>query len=133
MEFPITVNEIDFESWERPVKDSLLHRDETGAFVSIKPCADEYGGKTYLGVLLGDIATVQGARFNKESGKLIVSMERGNPAIYVPDLKRVIFGFESWWGIIESAEQLRQITDDDIKNVWYVKALEALSKETEPA
>ena len=47
----------------------------------------------------------------------------------MPDLKRLVMGYESWWGIIESEEQLRQITNFDIENIWYVKALKALSDE----
>ena len=52
-----------------------------------------------------------------------------NPAIYVFDLQRIIFGAESWWGIIENPEELKDITDDDINNIWYVKALKAMYKE----
>lgn len=45
------------------------------------------------------------------------------------DLQRIIFGAESWWGIIESLEELKDITDDDINNIWYVKALKAMHKD----
>ena len=52
-----------------------------------------------------------------------------NPAIYVFDLQRIIFGAESWWSIIENQEELKDITDDDINNQWYVKALKAMHKD----
>lgn len=51
-----------------------------------------------------------------------------NPAIFVPDLNRVVWGMESWWGPIESKEKLHQITDEDISNVWYVKAAKEFNK-----
>ena len=50
----------------------------------------------------------------------------GNPAIYVPELGKIIFGMESWWGIIESPEELKDISDDDISNTWYVKLLQEM-------
>ena len=49
-----------------------------------------------------------------------------NPAIWVPDLKKIVFGMESWWGVLRSRTISKQITDADIQNVWYVKALQAL-------
>lgn len=52
-----------------------------------------------------------------------------NPAIYVFDLQRIIFGAESWWSIIENPEELKDITDDDINSQWYVKALKAMHNE----
>lgn len=98
-----------------------------GKFVSIRPCAEEYGEKTYLGLYLGDMATTVSLGYDKTNGQIIPNFYRHNPAIYVFDLKKIIFGMESWWGELESEEQLRKITNDDIDNVWYVKALRQLS------
>ena len=53
---------------------------------------------------------------------LTIKLERpGNPAIFVPELGKIIFGMESWWGRIKSEEELKDITDGDIENVWHVK------------
>lgn len=52
---------------------------------------------------------------------------RTNPAIWVPDQNRIVWGMGSWWGIIEKEEDLKKITNQDIENVWYVKALKALA------
>jgi hypothetical protein len=49
-----------------------------------------------------------------------------NPAIYVPALKRLVFGAGSWWGEIKTEDDLKEITDKDINDVWYVQALKAL-------
>ena len=87
---------------------------EPGSFVSVRPCGDEYEDKTYLGLYVGEVAI---------GGTL--SMH--NPCIWVPDLEQYIFGCESWWGKISTAEDLHKITDEDIENVWYVRALKALT------
>ena len=127
IELPITVEKIEFE------EDSELITKgwscETGALVSIRPCGDEYGGKTYLGIYLGDIARSVGVKF--KDGVLKPFHTFHNPAIFVPDLKKTIFGCESWWGEIKSEEQLKQITNEDIENVWYVRLLKKFEEKTE--
>jgi len=89
---------------------------QPGEFVSVRPCGDEHGNKTYLGIYVGD-----------------VNIGIPNPCIWVPDLKEYIFGCESWWGRIKSPEQLRQITDADIENVWYVRALREIESKPAPS
>lgn len=131
MKFPITVTGIKFDE-RRTYEPKALFGGECGQFVSIRPCAPEHNGKTFLGILLGEIASTQACQLAK-NGELTVSNTMHNPAIFVPDLNKVVFGFESWWGKIKKPEDLEQITDADISNVWYVKALEQLtSKEQEP-
>lgn len=100
----------------------------TGTFVSIRPCAEEYANKTYLGIMIGDIAAQHSVFYNPKTKRVSVYVG-SNPAIFVPDLNKVIFGYESWWGPIESPEHLRKITNDDIQNIWYVKAMKTLGYE----
>ena len=100
------------------------HNREPGIFVFIRPCGDQYESKTYLGIYIGD-ASVRG--YDDDTGELNEKPYHHNPCIWVPDLKEYIFGFESWWGEIKDEKQLRQITDDDIENVWYVRALKELT------
>jgi hypothetical protein len=50
-----------------------------------------------------------------------------NPAIFVFDLKKIVYGAESWWGMVESEDDLRDITDSTIDNVWYVKAMKEMA------
>ena len=88
---------------------------DPGSFVSVRPCGDEYEDKTYLGLYVGEVAIGD-------------TMSLHNPCIWVPDLKQYIFGCESWWGVIDSEDDLRKITDADIENVWYVRALKELSE-----
>ena len=103
-----------------------------GKFVSVRPCDPECEKKTYLGLLLGNIALTNCITYNKESRRLKVSRGMFNPAFFVFDLNKVIFGAGCWWGPIKTEEQLRQITDADIQDVWYVKALKQLSETEDP-
>ena len=118
IEYPIQVNSIKCD------KPKQLMMGRAGSLVKIRPCNKEYGGKTYLGLYLGNQPWSQTVSYNEESGELTVGMAT-NPAIYVFDLQRIIFGAESWWGIIENPEELKDITNDDINSQWYVKVLKA--------
>lgn len=94
--------------------------------VAIRPCSDEEGNlneKTYLGIHLGSLATSAAGSLDKNTKVLSIRFGRHNPAILVPDLNKIVFGYESWWSTIESEEQLQDITDEDISNTWYVKLL----------
>jgi len=124
IEYPITVNDITYGN-NKALTD--YYGGNCGDMVAVRPCGDEYGDKTYLGILLGQIALSQYITFNKESGELEASMCRHNPAMFVPDINKIIYGIGSWWCVIESPDQLGLISDADIENVWYVKALKQLS------
>ena len=94
-------------------------------FVAVRPVDDQ---KTYLGIYLGNAPAIYIGNYNIPH-KGILFGARTNPMIFIPDLMKVVFGYESWWGQIKDKDQLRQITDDDIKNVWYVKALNEMTTE----
>jgi hypothetical protein len=51
-----------------------------------------------------------------------------NPAIYVFETKEIVYGCESWWSPLESLDDLSDISDEDIDNVWYVKLLKEMQK-----
>ena len=122
IEYPIQVNSIKCNE----IKQLMMAR--AGSLVKIRPCNKEYGGKTYLGLYLGNQPRSQRVSYDNQSGELTVGMTT-NPAVYVFDLQRIIFGAESWWSIIENPEELKDITDDDINSQWYVKALKAMHKD----
>jgi len=104
----------------------LLFGGKCGDMVSVRPCAERFGERTYLGVLLGEIA--QGVHLGTRGDELHYDMAYHNPAILIPELDEVVFGNASWWGAIRDARQLREITDADISNVWYVKALDQIAR-----
>lgn len=93
-------------------------------YVSVRPAS---GNKTYLGIMIGNAPIYFGSSYNRKTQEIKVDYHH-NPAIFIPDLMTVVLGCESWWGKIEKPEDLQQITDADINNVWYVKALKAMSE-----
>ena len=92
---------------------------DSGCLVSIRPVQDEYKGKTFLGFLIGDVA--RGSSLSISDDKIQCEWSGYNPAIYVPELEKIIYGYESWWGEIKSEDDFKKISDDDIQNTWYVK------------
>lgn len=130
IKFPVKVDKVDFKI-DPPVKHDSWQakRRPPGSFVAIRPCGPEYGEKTYLGILIGWVPVRSGVRYDPATKTMSFHHDGENPAIYVFDLKRVILGCQSWWGPIKDESELRQITDGDIENVWYVKALKALAEE----
>lgn len=127
MDFPITVKEITADEFSIKPVPGIFGTKEIGTFVSVRPCAEKYEKKTYLGIYLGDMPISIGYAYNKETQVLDIKAGMPNPAIFVPALQTIIFGAESWWGAIKSESQLRDISDFDIENVWYVKALKQLA------
>lgn len=122
IEYPIEVSKINYGKRQTGWRDG-----DIGKFVSIRPCGEEYQGKTFLGIYLGDLPVGHHVTHNPETKELSIRFDC-NPAIFVFDLKKIVYGLESWWGIIKSEADLKQITDRDIDNVWYMKAMKQLSK-----
>lgn len=121
---PIRVKKIALdEKNDRPFGKTLFSREKPGTWVSIRVCGENV---TRLGVMLGALALGFNVKHDRHTRTLTIGFSHYNPAIWVPDLNRVVFGCESWWGVIDSPEKLRKITDADIENVWYVKALREL-------
>lgn len=128
MEYPIEVNKIEFDKSSKILEPELLFGGKCGDFVSVRPCAGEYKDKTYLGVIIGGLSMGAHLRFEKETGTIKVSYGGHNPLIFIPEKSTTVMGCASWWGKIKSEDQLREITDDDISNVWYVQALKKLAE-----
>jgi hypothetical protein len=130
IEYPLTISGLE-KSKDKGLRQS--YRGEAGTLVKIRPCAEEYSNKTYLGLLLGDI-DVGIMVSHYESTNMLHINRHYNPAIFVPELRKVIYGMESWWGVIKTEEELRQISNEDIDNVWYVQLLKNFdaSKEENP-
>jgi hypothetical protein len=110
---------------------SVINKRGCGTPVKIRPCKEECGNKTYFGILLGEMALSIGHTID-DNGNVLAKRLNYNPAIFVPELNDIIYGCESWWGKIKSEEELKElITDETIKNVWYVKLLNQLDKKEE--
>ena len=118
IEYPIEVGAINSTFSE---KTRGLHAEKIGKFVAVRPCDDECHGKTYLGIFLGDLAHDALISYHTDT-KILDVMPIENPAMFVPELNRVVFGYESWWHVISAPEELKSISDEDIQSQWYVKA-----------
>jgi hypothetical protein len=102
--------------------DDIIDKRGCGTFVKVRPCGDEYGNKTYFGILLGDIAL--SISHVEKGGVVTASHSMYNPAIYIPDLRDIVYGCGCWWSRIETKEDAEKfITDDSINSTWYVKIL----------
>lgn len=123
IQYPIEVSKLNTESF---INKSSYRNSEVGKFVKITPCAEEYKGQTYLGLYLGNLPIGPHMTHNSDTKELNISTTT-NPAIFVFELNKIIYGMESFWAIIETEEDLKDITKDDIDNVWYVKSLKQLS------
>lgn len=122
IEYPIQVDSLELKPF---TFDHMVH--ETGTLVAVRPCKKEYGDKTYLGILLGDLPYASHAGYLEEEKKLTISAMT-NPCIFVPELKTLVWGMGSWWHEIQSPEELRDITDDTIQSQWYVQLLKEMSE-----
>ena len=117
IEYPISVSAIDVQEFDG----KLLYQEDVGKLAKVRPCGEEYGDKTYLGIFLGDIPQSPHVSHNPETGVLSIRAFC-NPAIFVPKLNKIIFGCESWWSIVRDEDDLdKEITDELINNQWYVR------------
>lgn len=96
-----------------------------GSLVMVRLCGENK--ETHLGIYLGDFPVEIFHQYDKETGNLEVFPDL-NPAMLVPKLKRIVWGCESWWSPIQNETDLRQITDKDIQDVWYVKLLKEMEE-----
>lgn len=122
IEYPITVSQIDV----KPINYKSLFND-IGTLVAVRPCNEKYQGKTFIGFLIGDIPVQPLISYDEKKQKLDISMF-SNPCIFIPELKKLVFGYESWWTAIETEEDFKEITEKDIQNTWYVKLAKEMLK-----
>lgn len=117
MEFkePITIQELVLDSMNIENMDG-----ETGMLVACRPCDEQYKNKTYLGFYLGELPAMQWPSVDKNEQKIRMMTIR-NPAMYIPEINKIIWGAGSWWRKVKTEEDFREITDSDIDNVWYVR------------
>lgn len=123
IEYPITVENIDVVSFQY---NAGLRNQDVGKPVRIRPCDEEYEGKTFLGIFLGELPLYNSVCLNKSN--VLTVRPVGNPAIFVPELNKIIFGAESWWQIVKNPAEVGEISDETIQNQWYVQMLRDMSR-----
>lgn len=124
-QLPAAFDKIDASEIQLPIRLTQNPHMTGGQYVSVRPAGE--GQRTYLGIYLGELPTALQAGIQGDT--LIFAHARSNPVIFVPEMQQFLYGMESWWGEIKSPEELREITNKDINNVWYVQALKTLFPE----
>jgi hypothetical protein len=119
-----TITGIDFDA-DKIICPSML--EPTGCLVRIRPCAEKYNNKTYLGLLIGEIQIPCSLDYSEN--RLVVHHFK-NPAIYVFELKEVILGLESWWSVIPDSdiEKIKEIGDEEINNSVVIRLIKMLAE-----
>ena len=85
-------------------------------------CKGKYNEKTYIGIYIGDLP-IQILTSYKESTGQLINSTMNNPAIFVPELKKIIYGCESWWKIIRSVDEFSKMmfagasVEDTVNNI----------------
>jgi hypothetical protein len=116
-----------------PINVNGLLNNGCGTPVKVRSCKKEHGDKTYFGILIGDVPLSVGSSIDGD-GNLTIKRRMYNPCIFIPELKDITYGASSWWREIESEEELNKlITEDTIKNVWYVRLLNTTKVKCRPS
>lgn len=111
--YPITVSDIKVEqgkAWDLGLSP-----------VAVRKAGDK-DKKTYFGIYLGELPYRPQASYDRKTKVLTVS-DMINPCIYIPETNEIVYGAESWWKIIWSLEEFEILSDETIRNQWYMKLL----------
>lgn len=121
IQYPLEIDGVD-------IKISVVQQNigpSVGTLVKIRPCSnDPNDRKTHLGIYLGNLIADVLCAYRPKTKRMEI-LSRNNPAIFVPALNRIVWGMESWWGVIKNESELSDITDEDIDKVWYVQLLKS--------
>lgn len=91
IQYPITVKEI----INRPIEDS--RKDKIGSPVKIQICQEDGKvSRSYDGIFMGELCIEIHTAYNEQT-QTVINTPISNPAIYVPELKRLVYGYESFW------------------------------------
>lgn len=117
IEYPIEVASIELaEGFD-------LYKKSIGRIVRIKPCFEETEEKEYLGIFLGELFSCNAVSYKRKEKHLTVTPVL-NPAIYVPELKQIVYGYESWWSFIENKDEISLISRDESLKQFFIHIFE---------
>jgi hypothetical protein len=121
--FKTPVTHLTLNGFEIP---KIVNPRNSGEYVALS-LVEEGDEKTYLGIILGDMNLGVLVDQAPDSDKAELRKMMGNPAIFVPSLKQIIYGVECWWRLISSEEQLSTISDEELDK-WGRQAREQIVK-----
>lgn len=107
IEYPITVSSIKTNHDEYD-----FYEKRRGEICKLHLTNDD---KVYTAVLLGELPYMTTESYNPETGKLTVTVIK-NPALYVFDLKKVVYGAECWWQGLGETIKMPDISDAGQEN-----------------
>lgn len=122
IEYPITVKDIVNKNI-----DTTGISCKCGDMCEVTLCNDDAENRSYIGICLGELPISILSSYNKNTG-VLTNDTLSNPAIFVPELKRIVYGCESFWRRIDSIEDFKGITKEDIENTWYVSLLRKMAE-----
>ena len=122
IEYPLTIQGIE----NTPIDTAGTGRS-CGVLCEVTLAEEETGEKSYLGIYLGDLPTGIHSTYDPKTGKLS-NFAVKNPAIYVFELKRIVYGYESWWRLNNSLDEFKGISMEEIENTWYVRLLRVMQQ-----
>ena len=97
IEFPIRVRRIENNCQILTVNQpTTFHRSDGIGFPVKIQLPNDKDNKWYDGICLGELPRQIYLTHKKKNGRLTVNAHY-NPAIYVPEKKKIYFGDESWW------------------------------------
>lgn len=76
-------------------------------------------GTTHLGILAANAPVDIDVGYDEGAHEFRVGPAITNPLIVVPELHRLVWGYESWWAEVSGPEDLRDITDEEIAAAWW--------------
>lgn len=119
IEYPIEVASIELaEGFD-------LYKKSIGRPVRIKPCFEETEEKEYLGIFLGELFSCNAVSYKKQEKHLTITSVL-NPAIYVPELKQIVYGYESWWSFVENKDEVNTISKDEELSRFFMDLYEKI-------
>ena len=116
IEYPIQVDKIN----TTPIEPSPLYAEYIGKPCAVRLCRDDNDATTYIGIFLGELPYEMMISYQEDS-KELHQYPAYNPAILIPEKKEIVWGYESWWKIINSPEDFTEISAADIQSQWYVQ------------
>lgn len=100
---------------------------KSGTAVAVAPLAPAYGNKSYFGIYIGKVATAPDTSYEADSKLLIVKNGPYTPAILIPEINEIVYGYDCYWTVITGKKHLTLVNiNGDLP--WYMKSFKTHRK-----